>query len=164
MAAGTTVPRGSLDTSKHRPRAIPRSMIGRIPFDIIGLSIGDMVSRGPQQVKTKMPTFNDQSLQLAGLPSMQLKFCWPGYEKYDFTETIPLAGKTNGQVALAVAGAFHEFFLKAARVPSSDPRFAITQGSPYSSLSNLYLRAVHHVYTDIFVAEIECIGRGGLMQ
>ncbi|KAI0351919.1 hypothetical protein OH77DRAFT_1523806 [Trametes cingulata] len=147
------IPRNGPDLSKHRPKAKPYTVIGRIPLDI-GFSMGDMVNRSPQHTKAHMPTFNDTTLQSAGLPAMQLKFGWPGYEKYDFTETVPMAGKSNGQIALAIAGAYAQFFAKALRVPGSDSKFAITPSSPWC-LGNLTLRAVHHVCSDIFMAEIE---------
>ncbi|KAJ8490013.1 hypothetical protein ONZ51_g2590 [Trametes cubensis] len=139
---------------KHKPRV----MVGRVSFEIApgtGLSLNDWYTRPTGQMKARVPGFADQSILATGLPEIQLKFCWPGYEHLDIVEHCPLVGlKCNGQVAQAVAGAFKIFMQKAAQVACKEPRFAIAPGSPYN-MQTVVLITLRHVCGDVFIAEVD---------
>ncbi|KAH9889003.1 hypothetical protein C8Q73DRAFT_175934 [Cubamyces lactineus] len=149
-----------------RPKHMPRAMIGRISFEITpghGMSLNDYQVRPQAQIKVRVPGYSDQSILATGLPEIQLKFCWPGYEHFDLVERLPLAGlKCNGQVAVAVAGVFKAMMQKAAQVVCREPRFAIAPGSPYTTHS-IVLLALRHIYGDVFIAEVDYLPTSRVM-
>ncbi|KAI8974572.1 hypothetical protein BD414DRAFT_180498 [Trametes punicea] len=161
------IPQGKLDTASFRCKRMPRAMLGRVSLAYsngAGIVLYDLLHRPVQQLKGRAPGLNEQSLLAIGLPEIQLKFCWPGYEPYDFTEIISLSGlKCNGQVAAAVACAYQMFLQKASRLqPYDDGRYAIAPNSRFS-IHSLALLGLRHVYGDIFVAELELQDRGMMM-
>ncbi|KAI0334588.1 hypothetical protein GY45DRAFT_1367434 [Cubamyces sp. BRFM 1775] len=156
-----TLPIAKINIQDIRPKTTPRVMVGRVSFEIptqrgvTGLTLNDYQTRTMAQLKTCVDGFSDQSILATGLPEIQLRFCWPGYERFVIVERVPLAGlKCNGEVAARVATAFSVLMQKASRLPCKSPECAIVPGSPYTAKS-IVLLALLQIHGDVFVAEVD---------
>ncbi|KAI0816992.1 hypothetical protein BC628DRAFT_1095040 [Trametes gibbosa] len=154
----SVIPLYKIDISTYRSKSAVRTPLGRIPVEYTGensANLATLMSEPPQALRSFMPIFMDHSIRQLGLPAIVIKFVWPGYEKYDFSESVPVRNQSDGHILLSVALAYKNLLHKAAKVHGSDPRYALTPNSPYANVSNLGICALLHVYADIFVVEVE---------
>ncbi|KAI0628245.1 hypothetical protein C8Q77DRAFT_1162417 [Trametes polyzona] len=152
------IPHAKIDLSHYRPRSQPRGQVPLISFPFAGETcapLSALLSTPLHVLQQKMPAFGDKSIQATGLPAIFLKFCWPGYEKYDLVEVIHIAGRTDGQIAVGIAMAMQTFILKAMQLVPTDPRYAIIPGSPLCNLNYLGIRSLIQVHADLFIVQLE---------
>ncbi|KAH9847600.1 hypothetical protein C2E23DRAFT_493818 [Lenzites betulinus] len=152
------IPRSKVDLAFYKPHGTVRALLSPIPITRgreSSANMADLITMPISALRVQMPSFMHNTIQMSGLTTITVKFMWPGYEKYEFLETISVKGMSNGQVAVAVAFAYQDLLIRALKVSGADPRYALHPGSHLAKLQNLYMRTLIHVHSDIFVVEVE---------